>query len=80
MNKNKEEFREEFRLLGLRIAYYRKKFGLTQEELADQIGCSWSFLSQLEANNGKRIHSPSLFLLFRMAKFFDIPVTKLFED
>ena len=47
MNGNKEEFREEFRLLGLRIAYYRRKLGLTQEELADQIGCSWSFLSQL---------------------------------
>ena len=80
MNGNKEEFREEFRLLGLRIAYYRRKLGLTPEELADQIGCSWSFLSQLEANSGKRIHAPSLLLLFRMAKFFDIPVTKLFDD
>lgn len=80
MTGNKDEFREDFRLLGLRIAYYRKKLGLTQEQLADELGCSWSFLSQLEANNGKRIHSPSLLLLFRMAKFFDIPVTKLFED
>ena len=80
MNGNKEEFREEFRLLGLRIAYYRRKLGLTQEELADQIGCSWSFLSQLEANSGTRIPAPSLLLLFRMAKFFDIPVTKLFDD
>jgi len=80
MDGNKEEFREEFRLLGLRIAYYRKRLGLTQEQLADELGCSWSFLSQLEANNSNRIHAPSLLLLFRMAKFFGIPVTKLFED
>ena len=80
MNGNKDEFREDFRLLGLRIAYYRKKLGLTQEQLADELGCSWSFLSQLEANNGKRIHSPSLLLLFRMARLFNIPVAKLFED
>lgn len=80
MNGNKEEFREDFRLLGLRIAYYRKKLGLTQEELADELGYSWSFISQLEANNGKRIHSPSLLMLFQMAKLFDIPITKLFED
>ncbi len=80
MNRNKEEFREEFRLLGLRIAYHRKKLGLTQEQLADELGCSWSFLSQLEANSSKRIHAPSLLLLFRMAKLFGIPVSKLFED
>lgn len=80
MDGNKEEFREEFRLLGLRIAYYRKKLGLTQEQLADELDCSWSFLSQLEANNGKRIHAPSLLLLFRMAKLFGIPITKLLED
>lgn len=77
---NKEEFREEFRLLGLRIAYYRKKVGLTQGQLAEELGCSLSFLGQLEANNGNRIHAPSLLLLFRMAKLFDIPVSKLFEE
>lgn len=80
MDKNKEEFREDFRLVGLRIAYYRRKLGFTQEQLADKLGCSTVFLSQLEANNGKRIHAPSLLLLFRMAKLFDIPVSKLFED
>jgi len=29
-----EKFRDEYRGLGLRIAYYRKKRGYTQEELA----------------------------------------------
>lgn len=32
----KEAFREEYRLLGLKIAYYRKKRGYTQEQLADR--------------------------------------------
>ena len=65
--------------MGLRIAYYRRKPGLTQEELADKLGCSWCFLSRLEANKGKRVHAPSLLLLFRMAKLFEIPISKLFE-
>lgn len=77
---NKEEFREQYRLLGLRIAYYRKKKGWTQEQLADEVGCSWSFLSQLEANNSERIHSPSLYMLFKMAQVLNVSVSKLFEE
>lgn len=77
---NKEEFREAYRLLGLKIAYYRKKCDWTQEELAEKVGCSWSFLSQLEANNSDRIHSPSLNMVFRLAKALGVPVSKLFEE
>lgn len=79
-SENKELFREQYRLLGLRIAYYRKRRGWTQEQLADEVGCSWSFLSQLEANNSERIHAPSLYLLFKMAQVLEIPVSKLFEE
>ena len=68
----KEAFREEYRLLGLKIAYYRKKRGYTQEQLADRAECSWSFLSQLEANNGDRIHAPSLYTLFWIARALEI--------
>lgn len=50
-----EEYREQYRLLGLRIAYYRKKRGWTQEEFSDKVGCSIGFLSRIEANNGKHI-------------------------
>ena len=80
IEENKEEFRETYRLLGLKIAYYRKKCGWTQEELAEKAGCSWSFLSQLEANNSNRIHSPSLNMVFRLAKALNVPVSKLFEE
>ncbi|WP_308588697.1 helix-turn-helix transcriptional regulator [uncultured Oscillibacter sp.] len=77
---NKEAFREEYRLLGLRIAYYRKRAGWTQEQLAEKVECSWSFLSQLEANNSARVHAPSLTMLFRIARVLEIPVSKLFEE
>ena len=76
----KEAFREEYRLLGLKIAYYRKKRGYTQEQLADRAECSWSFLSQLEANNGDRIHAPSLYTLFCIARALEISVSTLFEE
>ena len=67
-SENKEEFREQYRLLGLR----------TQEQLADEVGCSWSFLSQLESNNSDRIHAPSLYMLFKIAQVLDVPATKHF--
>ena len=77
---NKEEFREEYRLLGLRIAYLRKKRGWTQEQPAEKAGCSWSYLGQLEANSGDVLHAPSLYRLFRLAKALDVPVRALFEE
>ena len=57
-----EHFREKYRLLGLRIAYYRKKCGYTQEQFAELIGKSWSFVSQIEANNGAKIKGISMYL------------------
>ena len=40
----REDFREKFRILGLRIAYYRKMRGMTQEQFAEAIGRSVSFV------------------------------------
>ena len=77
---NKERFREQYCLLGLRIAYYRRKKGLTQEQLADMVDCNTSFIGQLESNNNDRIHAPSLYTLFCIAKALDIPTAKLFEE
>ena len=39
----REDFRENYRLLGLKIAYYRKKKGYTQEQFAELIDKSLSF-------------------------------------
>jgi len=76
-----EHFREKYRLLGLKIAYYRKKRGYTQEQFAELIGKSWSFVSQVEANNGAKIKGISLETLFTISEKLDVPVEKFFcED
>lgn len=76
----REDFREKFRVLGLRIAYYRRLRGLTQEELAQAIGRSTSFVSQIEANNSASVKGVSLETLFLVSEKLGVPVSKLFED
>ena len=66
-----DEFREYYKLIGLKVAYYRKKKGLTQEQLAEQIGVGTSFIGQIEAVNiAKAI---SLDTLFRISKVLEVP-------
>ena len=47
----KPNYREQYRQIGLKIAYYRKLRGLTQEELAEQVGVTPAFIGHLEAPN-----------------------------
>ncbi len=75
----REKYRERYRLLGLRIAYYRKKRGYTQEQFAELIGKSWSFISQVEANNGATVKGISLDTLFSMADALEVPPSKFLE-
>lgn len=75
----RDDYREEFRILGLRIAYYRKMRGLTQEQFAELIGRSVSFVSQIEANNGAAVKGISLESLFAISDKLNVPVSKLFE-
>ena len=57
----------EFRLLGLTIAYYRKLRGLTQAELAEATNLSRTHISNIEAPNGEDIGT--LFLNHRNKDF-----------
>ena len=75
-----ERYRDKYRMLGLRIAMYRKMAGMTQEEFAEKIGKSWSFISQIEANNGVKLKGVSLDTLFVISETLQVPVSKLFED
>ncbi len=75
-----EKYRDKYRSLGFHIAMYRKMKGYTQEQFAEKIGKSWSFISQIEANNGAKIKGISLDTLFCISEALEIPVTKLFED
>ncbi|MCI9058130.1 MAG: helix-turn-helix transcriptional regulator [Oscillospiraceae bacterium] len=76
----REHFRENYRLLGLKIAYYRKKRGYTQEQFAELIGKSWSFISQIEANNGAVVKGVSLDTLFTISEVLDVPMEKFFAE
>lgn len=67
----------EFRLLGLTIAYYRKLRGLTQAELAEATNLSRTHISNIEAPNGKT--SISLNKLFDIADVLEVPVRDLFD-
>ncbi len=67
----------EFRLLGLTIAYYRKLRRLTQAELAEATNLSRTHISNIEAPNGKT--SISLNKLFDIADVLEVPVKDLFD-
>ena len=40
----KSIYSEQYRQIGLKIAYYRKLRGLTQEELAEQVGLTPAYI------------------------------------
>ena len=66
--------------IGLKIAYYRKLNGLTQESLAEKLNISPGYLSQVETPSF--VQPISLKLLFAIANIFNIPPYKLllFDD
>lgn len=72
------EFPEKYKILGLKIAYYRKKAGYTQEVFAEKINKSVNFLAQVEGTGTTR--GVSLETLFKMAAVLQIPASKLLED
>lgn len=58
----KQIYAENYRQIGLKIAYYRKLRGLTQEELAEKTGLTPAFIGHLEAPNiQKALSLDSLF-------------------
>lgn len=67
----------QYRQLGLTIAYYRKLRGLTQLQLAEYTNLSRTHISNLEAPNMPT--SISLESLFDIADILEVPVGKLFE-
>ncbi len=78
--KMRAEYRENYIKIGLKISYYRKLKSLTQEQLAEIMGCDVSFIGQIEAPNIYK--SISLDTLFRIADALQISPDKLlrFDD
>ena len=63
-----------YRQLGLKIAYYRKLRGLTQEELAERIDKSAAFIGHVEAPNIDK--AISLDTLFDISRELSVPPHK----
>ncbi len=73
----KYEFEQEYKKIGLKIAYYRKLEGLTQEQLAERLGVATSYIGQIEAAG---MYKPiSLTTLLRISKALDTPPYKFLE-
>ena len=57
-------FAMRYKMIGLKIAYYRKLRGYTQGQLAGKIGISTTYLGQIErGNNGKSFSLETLLLI-----------------
>lgn len=72
------KYEREYIKFGLKVQYYRKLSGLTQEAFADKVGISWSYLAKIESPT--RAFGVSMEKLFAIAEALDVPVSKLFED
>ena len=74
----KTEFSDKYITLGLKIAYYRRKAGFTQEYFAELIGKSVSFVGQVEGTG--TVRGVSLETLFKIAQVLKISPSKLLEE
>lgn len=72
------DYPERYKTMGLKISYYRKKRGYTQDTLAEMANISTNFLAQVEGTGTTR--GVSLEVLFRIADKLGVPPSKLIED
>ena len=57
------------------VSKYRTEEGVTQEELAQEVGVSRQTIIALEKGN----YTPSILLALKIASFFKMPVEKIFK-
>ena len=69
--------KQEYKMIGLNISYYRKLKGITQLQLAEQINISRTHMSNIEAPNIPT--SISLDTLFDIADSLEVPVANLLD-
>ena len=72
------EYPQRYITMGLKIAYYRKKAGHTQEVFAEKVGKSVNFIAQVEGTG--TVRGISLETLFKIADILNIPPSRLLED
>lgn len=64
-----------YRYLGLNIAYYRKKRGLSQEALAELVNISRTHMSRIETADC----AVSLDVVFDICDALNVPPSKMFD-
>lgn len=69
---------EQYKIIGQAIKKYRKQRGLTQEQVADRVSISISYLTKIEAPNCDQPFS--LEVIFDIAEVLEIPAHVLLED
>lgn len=69
-----EKYSKEFGDMALNIAYYRKKAGLTQEQLAEKVNISRTHMGRIESVNIKT--TASYDALFAIADALNVPAYK----
>lgn len=69
------KYDEEYKKIGMNISSYRKKMKMTQEELANKVGISYSYLTQIESPNV--IKKMSLEVLLDIASALNVDINKL---
>lgn len=74
----KTEFADKYITLGLKIAYYRKKAGYTQETFAELIDKSVNFVGQIEGTG--TVRGVSLETLFKISQVLKVSPSKLLEE
>ena len=66
---------DKYKKIGVKIAKYRLRKGITQEELANNVGVSYSYITQIEAPNV--VKKMSLEVLFDIAETLDVDIKDL---
>lgn len=69
-------FYDRYRLLGLNIAYYRKKCGYSQEQLAEKVNISRTHMSRIEIADC----AVSLDVIYKLSDALGVQTSKLFEE
>ena len=72
-----EKYRDNYLQLGAKIADYRRLRKMTQEQFAEALGLSWSFIALVESPN--RVAGVSRETLFKMADVLEVEPYELLQ-
>ena len=72
----RRKYRNQYKILGENIAFYRKRQGVTQEKLSESVGVNNVHISHIETGD----RAASLDVLFAIADALGVEPYKLFQN